>query len=133
MSYPHLSSDQQLRLHGLIVAKTISIIGGPRAMGEAKALEAVVQFYRRLPDDVRGVILHEEPIYVAGEILGLSTRDIDGLPEEVWHRFHRVYDETSMAAFHGDGLRDVPRLGRIGPGEHYELEPLPLGPTPGLG
>ena len=87
-------------------------------------IQLVAEDYRSRPSGVRRVLLNEEPIYVAGHILGMDVTEVDNLPEDVWGRYRQIYMEVSSLASDIDYLRDLPSPGQVDETAPYTLSAL---------
>jgi hypothetical protein len=94
-------------------------------------IQLAAEDYRSRPSGVRRVLLNEEPIYVAGHILGMDVTEVDSLPEDVWGRYRQLYMEGSSLALDRDFLRELPSPGPVDETAPYTLRAL--GPRSTLG
>lgn len=82
MASRHLTPQEQLRLHMWITAAALGLLRhGEQDLG--RDIQLAAEDYRSRPSGVRRVLLNEEPLYVAGHILGMDVTEVDNLPEDV--------------------------------------------------
>jgi len=93
-----ISNDpvEQLGLHVLLTAMALRLLRGEQLAGNPQ-LDQVVAYLRKQPPRTLNVLQHEEPLYVAGDIVGLSTAEIDALPAGTWEEYHLRYRQMTEA------------------------------------
>lgn len=85
---------EQLGLHVLLVAMALRVLRGEQSTGIPQ-LDEVVSYLRTQPPRTLEVLQHEEPLYIAGDIVGLGTAEIDALPAGTWEEYHGHYRQIT--------------------------------------
>ncbi|WP_419898641.1 hypothetical protein [Roseomonas sp. USHLN139] len=84
-------------------------------------LELVASDYRSHRPGVRRVLLNEEPIYVAGQILGMDVVEVDALPDHVWDRYREIYAQAVEVGRDRQYLKSLPWPGPVDETAPYTL------------
>ncbi len=84
----------QLGLHVTITAYGLALLEKSKDPSILDLIEKTLVYFRRL-SPVSGTILNEEPIYLAGEILGYNSQSLDDAPKEFWAHYHAIYSNVT--------------------------------------
>jgi hypothetical protein len=131
MSVKILSLRQLVSVHIDEVARALSLLSGPDGT-EEKAREAVLAYYSTLPRGVVDAVLNEEPIYVAGHLLGLDGRQVDALPETTWQAYSEIKSEFSAWLQLGGQPLPIPEMAMFEELEGYVLRNMEQNPGPNV-
>ena len=100
----------QLKLHALITARSIPLLDEQwRSRTDEAILQEVVSYYRRMVQASGDIITHEEPLYVAGAICGLSDAEVNTRYAVIRNKYVENYAEVSDRA-NESGLDYIPDL-----------------------
>lgn len=117
------NSLEQLALHVLATARTLGVL---REMPEHRAIEVTVDYYRSRSPASRRVMLNDEPIYIAGHVLGMTNQEVDSFPEEVWSRYEAVQEAVYGSPQELAIAKELPSVGGLREQENYSLRPVQL-------
>jgi hypothetical protein len=85
---------EQIGLHVNLVAMALDLLRGGKSIG-LRQLDEVVSYVRDQPWGTLKMLLHEEPLYIAGAIFHLSTAEIDALPAHKWEEYQLLYRQIT--------------------------------------
>ena len=122
-----LTPSEQLALHVLATARTLILLGG---MSELEAIRLAVGHYRERSPASRRVMLNDEPIYVAGRVLGMSNQEVEDLWAELWGRYQAVLTSVYESPRELDFATKLPSVGGLEGQEAYSLRRVDLPPRP---
>jgi hypothetical protein len=125
-------------LHILLVTMAAHVLRGESPVSITDVDGTLAYFRQQRPGTIN-LLLHEEPLYIAGHMLGLSDQTVDHLPIDTIATYHELYKQITerTRGRRRDYLKKIwPSLNELALREHlstenYELQIVePPGSTP---
>lgn len=86
--------SEKLGLHIMLVTMATRLLRGDASLRDLDLEEALVYFHEQRPGTLQ-VLLHEDPLYIAGHILALSSAEVDKLSAENTAIYHDLYKQIT--------------------------------------
>ena len=92
---PALTEKQQVEQHRFMVQRTLEQMFDVGTVGTQPVAVAVNHWYESLPPSQQAALVHEEPLYVALEIIGRFEEGSRFQAGDAWHRYLEITQRAS--------------------------------------